>query len=71
MDFAGMGGRTVGIIAVGKFTGGENERFGNMNSYNYLFKVNCFEKAEMLDRKNLLPDNPELKKKMEEFENSN
>ena len=70
MESAGMGGRTVGIIAVGEFTG-EKEGYGNMNSYRYLFKVDCFEKAEMLDRKNLLPDTPELKRKMEDFENSN
>ena len=70
MDHAGMGGRTVGIVAVGQFTG-EKERYGNMNSYRYLFKIDCFEKAEMLDRENLLPDTPKLKKKMENFENSN
>ena len=72
MDFAGMGGRTFGVITVGQFTG-EKRGYGHMNEFNYLLKVKCFEKAEYLDDKGSVPEAlaPEQSQKISEFENSN
>jgi hypothetical protein len=72
MDFAGMGGRTFGVVAIGQFTA-EIKRTGNNSGFDYSFKVKCFEHTEMLDREsNVLGAlTPEQRHKVEEFENSN
>ena len=72
MDYAGMGGRTVGVVVVGKFTG-EKGGYGHMNSFDYLFRIECFEKAKILDRESYVPEalTPEQRHKVEEFEKSN
>lgn len=69
MDFAGMGGRVVGVVAVGIFTK-EEKHFGAIGKSDYVFRVKCFEKAKMLSRlpQSLKPE--QLTKIEEEFENS-
>ena len=72
MDYAGMGGRTFGIVAVGQFTG-EKKGYGHMNEFDYLFQVKCFEKAKSLDKQGYVPValTPEQRQKVIDFEGSN
>lgn len=69
MDFGIMGGRTVGVVAVGSFTGNK-VGYGHMNAFDYLFKIECFERAKMLDREGFVPDalTLEQRRRVEEFE---
>jgi hypothetical protein len=68
----GWNDRTVGIVAVGKLVGTKGG-YGQMNGYDYLFRIECLERAEVLDRKgNTRADMiREKHRKVEEFENSN
>jgi hypothetical protein len=71
MDHAGMGGRTVGVVVIGKLSAKGN--YGHMGGFKYLFEVDCFERAEMIDRQSPVPSSltPEQRRKVEEFENQN
>jgi hypothetical protein len=44
-----------------------------MNSFDYLFNIECFERAEILDQEGFVPKalKPEQRRKVEEFEKSN
>ena len=72
MDFAGMGGRTFGVVAVGRLVA-EKESYGYMNEFDCLFKVECFKRAEMLDKEGYVPQALTLpqRNKIEAFEKSN
>jgi hypothetical protein len=72
MDFAGNGGRTFGIIAVGQIIADQNKKYGHLNNFDYSFKVDCYEKAEMLDDKGFVPQalSLEQRTKIKEFEDN-
>jgi hypothetical protein len=70
MDNAGMGGRIVGIIAVGNFTK-EEKHFGATGKSDYVFKISCFERAKILSRESQLKPEQleELEKKFDDSNN--
>ena len=72
MDFAGMGGRTFGVIAVGQFIK-DKDNYGHLGAFDYLFEIKCFEKSKLLDRDSFVRESltPEQTRKIEEFEKSN
>jgi hypothetical protein len=74
IDYPGHPGwndRTVGIVAVGRLVGTKGG-YGHMNGYDYLFRIECLERAEIIDRKGNTPAGmtEEQRRKVEEFENS-
>lgn len=71
LPFAGVESKTAGIIAEGKFTF-KKEGYGYMNSFDYKFTVNCFEKVTIIDDEGFVPQalTPEQRRRIEEFENS-
>jgi hypothetical protein len=71
LDYAGQGGRTVGVVVVGRLVGTKGG-YGHLNGYDYLFRVDCLERAEVLDRDGHIPEalTPEQRRKVEAFENS-
>jgi hypothetical protein len=75
LDYAGHPGwndRTVAIVALGKLIGIKGG-YGQMNGYDYLFRIECLERAEIIDRKGNTPASmtKEQRLKVEEFDNSN
>jgi hypothetical protein len=72
LDYAGWGSRTVGIVAVGRLIGTKGG-YGHQNGYDYLFKIECLERAEMLDREGKIPQrmSKEQRRKVGAFENTN
>lgn len=68
----GWNDRTVAIVALGKLIGIKGG-YGQMNGYDYLFRIECLERAEIIDRKGNTPTGmtKEQRLKVEEFENSN
>lgn len=72
MEYAGMGGRTYGIVAEGTLIEGDELGYGHFNSFDYLFRIQCFEKAVRLDGKGYVPGSlsTESRKKVEAFEGS-
>jgi hypothetical protein len=69
---AQKGGKTVGIIAVGRFRDGKDGRYGHLNGYNFQFEIECFDKAKILDNEGFVPQalTPDQRRVIEEFENS-
>lgn len=73
MDATGYDeGRTVGVVVVGRLSGPERDTY-HPSGAGYLFTVDCFVRAEMLDRAGYIPASltPEQRRKVEEFESSN
>jgi hypothetical protein len=68
----GWNDRTVAIVAVGKLIGTKGG-YGQMNGYDYLFRIECLERAEIVDRKGNTPAGmtKEQRHKVEQFESSN
>jgi len=56
-----------GVVAEGRLVG-TNGGYGQMNRYDYLFEIDCLDRAERLDREGH-PDE-DVKKRIEEFEKS-
>jgi hypothetical protein len=72
MDSAGMGGRTFGIIAVGRLV--KLERRGSNNCCaDYKFVADCLESAESLDKTGQIPGAlaPEDRERILRFEENN
>jgi hypothetical protein len=69
MDFAGQGGRTFGVVARGTFFN-EGKKYGHLNNYDFLFKIDCLERAKFIDDKGYVPQalSDEQKTKIKQFE---
>jgi hypothetical protein len=72
LAFPRWGGHTVGVVAIGKLIGTKGG-YGHMNGFNYLFNIECLERAELFDPQGKRPAamTKEQRRKVEEFENSN